>query len=495
MPLPPLLKLPLPEQTKKLAELNLDKEAVTRQITRELARVNYKDPFEGKPPDAKVEAGDYLDSQIVWERRPPKLDKLPAEIQAALKVDTAKRSDEQRRTLREYYLRKVWADGRELFDPLEKELEQIAKQIKQTEDAIPYTLVSEEMEQPRPAYVLVRGDFLQKGEKVDRAVPSMFTPAPTGQPNNRLGLARWLVHPDNPLMARVTVNRLWAQMFGHGIVRTLGDFGTQGDYPSHPELLDWLATEFLRNGWDIKALLKKIALSATYQQSSTFTAGIAKSDPHNRLLYRAPRYRLSAEEIRDSALAISGLLSGKIGGPSVMPYQPPDFFKGKYEGWTWEISTGEDQYRRGMYTFWRRTSLHPMYTIFDAPSREECVVARPRTNTPLQALVTLNDPSFVEAARVFAQKILSEGPADVEGRVTFAFRTALARPPNDAEVRVVKRHLDQQLQKYQADREAANKLVNVGMAPRLANLDVAEHAAWTGVANMILNLDETITRE
>ncbi len=294
----------------------------------------------------------------------------------------------------------------------------------------------------------------------------------------------------------MAVNRFWAQMFGAGIVPSLGDFGTQGNFPSHPELLDWLAMEFVGSGWDIKGILRKIALSNTYQQSSVVAPGSGSAvDPHNHLLARAPRYRLGAEEIRDSALAISGLLSAKMGGPSVMPYQPTDFYKGKHEAWTWRASGGEDQYRRGLYTFWRRTTLHPMFAIFDAPSRAECSVSRPRTNTPVQALVTLNDSTFVEAARVFAQRILTDGPEDVDGRMRFAFRTALARAPTPAELHVLEAHLQTLLERYQADRDAASKLVHVGQAPRLANLDVAVHAAWTGIANMLLNLDETITRE
>ena len=437
----------------------------------------------------------FLESQSVWERQEQTSPGLPADIKASLKIESGKRSEEQKKLLRDYYLRKVWISAQDTFEPLDKELEQINKQIKAIEDVIPYTMVSEEMAKPRPAYVLLRGDFLQRGEQVGRAVPAMFPSLPKGEPNNRLGLARWLVQPDHPLTARVTVNRLWAMMFGQGIVRSLGDFGTQGDYPSHPELLDWLASEFVRIGWDNKALLKKIALSATYRQSSAMPNGINNVDPNNRLLHRSPRTRLSAEEIRDGALEIAGLLSPKIGGPSVMPYQPPDFFKGKYEGWTWILSTGEDQYRRGIYTFWRRTSLHPMFTIFDAPSREECVVARPRTNTPLQALVTLNDPTFVEAARVFAQRILVEGPTDLEGRVKFAFRAALARAPTAAEIRALRGRYQHYLGQFRENREEASKLINVGMAPRPANLDIAEHAAWTALANILLNLDETIMRE
>lgn len=442
----------------------------------------------------------YLTSLSFWEPRAKTNTKLPTDVQAALKVEAAQRKPEQVAKIVHHYLRRVCVATRADFEPLEIALDNVAQTIKQTDDTIPYTMISEEMPEPRPAHVLVRGDFLKKGDKVERAVPSIFPALPRGQPNNRLGLARWLMQPDHPLTARVAVNRLWGQMFGTGLVKTIGDFGTQGEQPSHPELLDWLAVDFMSpargNPWDVQRLLRNIVLSSTYQQSSVVTASAAlKVDPYNRLLSRAPRFRLAAEEIRDSVLAIAGLLSAKIGGPSVMPYQPADFYKFKNESWPWTSSPGEDQYRRGMYTFWRRTTLHPMFAIFDAPSREECSVARSRTNTPLQALVTLNDPTFVEAARVFAQKVMTQGPVDVDGRLAYAMRCTVARRPTAAEGQLLKSHYDKNLQRYQANKEAAAKVVQVGLASRPANLDVVELAAWTSVCNILLNLDETITRE
>ncbi|MCE9533475.1 MAG: PSD1 and planctomycete cytochrome C domain-containing protein [Planctomycetes bacterium] len=439
-------------------------------------------------------------SLTLWEPRAKANTKLPADVKAAIKVDAAKRSAEQKTKILHHYIRHVYDPTRSTFEPLEKELSQVAKKIKEIDDGIPYTMVSEEMSEPRAAYIYIRGDFQKKGDKVERATPSVFPPMSKGLPNNRLGLAQWLMQADHPLTSRVTVNRLWAQMMSTGLVKTIGDFGTQGEFPSHPELLDWLATEFMAptNGvkWDVKRFLKMIALSNTYQQSSAISPSTAsKVDPNNRLFSRAPRFRLAAEEVRDSALAISGLLSAKIGGPSVMPYQPSDFYKGKYETWLWTVSVGDDQYRRGMYTFWRRTTLHPMFAIFDAPSREECSVARARTNTPLQALVTLNDPTFVEAARVFAQKVLKESSGDIESRLRFAFRSALAREPNSAELDALRTRYEKHLERYRADKAAAAKLVQVGQFTRPTNLDAAEHAAWTSVCNILLNLDETITRE
>jgi hypothetical protein len=435
----------------------------------------------------------YLHSQLAWEERDRNNNGLPGPVKEALKLEPAKRSEAQAATLRNHYLRNVFAGTRGVFDPLQRLRDETANKLRETETAIPSVMISEEMPQRRPAYVLRRGDFQQRGDKVEPEVPSVLPPLPAGSTHNRLALAHWLTSPDHPLTARVTVNRLWAQVFGTGLVRTLNDFGTQGDLPSHPELLDWLATEFSGHGWDVKGLLKKITLSATYRQSSAFRS--SEVDPHNRLLARAPRYRLSAEEVRDNALAIAGLLNRKIGGPPVMPYQPVGYYSTKYETWKWIESPGPDLYRRGMYTFWRRTSLHPMLVVFDAPSREECTAFRPRTNTPLQALVTLNDPTFVEAARVFAQKLLQEGPTDLEGRITVAFRSAVARTPNAAEKEVLMRENRRLHARYQADPKAAAELVKAGRYPAAEKLDVVEHAAWMGLANVLLNLDETVTRE
>jgi hypothetical protein len=492
-PLPPILRLASLEQEAALKKDRKELALIEEAIGDELKRIQYADPLEGKPIEAGKQPERYRQSQLAWELRVEGDTKLPVPIREALSVDVAKRDEAQKKVLRDYYLRKVYAGTRDVFAGLESEVDRVQKRIRQTDAAIPHAMISEELAQPREAHVLMRGCYQQKGEKVERAVPAVLPTLPPGAPKNRLGLARWLVSPEHPLTARVTVNRLWAQMFGTGIVRTIGDFGSQGDYPSHPELLDWLAVEFRESGWDVKAMLKKIALSNTYRQSSAYR--MEKADPDNRLLYRAPRFRLSAEEIRDSALAISGLLSHKMGGPPVMPYQPAGFYTGKFEMWFWQASGDDNQYRRGLYTFWRRSALHPMFAIFDAPTREECAAARTRTNTPLQALVTLNDPTFVEAARVFAQRIIADGPEDLDGRLTFAFRSTLARMPLEAELQVLRTRYQQQLKHYQADRDAASKLVNAGFYPRPATLDVAEHAAWTTVASMLLNLDETIMRE
>ncbi len=444
----------------------------------------------------------YLTSLETWETKAKVDTKIPGDVQAAIKIEKAKRTPAHLKTIREHYLRFVYSGTRPTFEPLQKQLDEADKTITDTEKAIPYTLVTEEMPKARDSYILIRGDFLQKGEKVGRGVPAVFPPLKKSkhwlmswkQPS-RLDLAEWVASPEHPLTARVFVNRMWAQMFGTGIVKTLGDFGTQGEYPSHPELLDWLAADFVQTGWDVKKMFKKIALSNTYRQSSAFSGTTPDVDPNNRLLYRAPRFRISAEEVRDNALAISGLLSPKVGGPSVMPYQPGDFYKGRNENWAWSNATGEEQYRRGLYAFWRRTSLHPMFALFDAPSREECAAQRPRTNTPLQALVTLNDPTFVESARVFAQQILTKAPADTDARLTWAFRTAVTREPSPAERAALKKQLSTLLDRYKKDKKSAEAVVRVGQSPRPENLDMSEQAAWTGVCNVLLNLDETLTRE
>lgn len=431
----------------------------------------------------------------VWESRNKEHPKLPVEIKKLLKVEAEKRTEAQQKELLHYFLHKVYAETREDFAELDKERDGYEKEMQAIEARIPHTMVSEEMESPPAAHVLLRGDFLHKGEKVARALPAILPPLPKDAPNNRLGLARWLVQADQPLTARVAVNRFWAQLFGTGIVKTIGDFGVQGEAPSHPELLDWLAVEFVEKGWDVKHIMRMIVLSNTYRQASGFPEELPKADPYNRLLSRMPRFRLTAEEVRDNALAVSGLLTRRVGGPSFQPYQPGDYYRGKFEGWTWLPSKGEDQYRRGMYTFWRRTALHPMFLLFDAPTREECMPVRTRTNTALQALVTLNDPTFVEAARVFAQNVMNDGPEDLEGRIQFAVRTALGRKAEKEEVAVLKKSYEQALAKYQRDRIAASKLVHVGEYPRSALLDISEHAAWTSVAGIVLNLDEAITRE
>jgi mono/diheme cytochrome c family protein len=362
-------------------------------------------------------------------------------------------------------------------------------------ESLPTTMVMEEMPTPRETHVLLRGVYDRRGEKVTPAVPASLPPLPLGVANNRLGFARWLVDPSNPLTARVAVNRSWQMYFGTGLVKTLEDFGSQGEWPTHPDLLDWLATEFVRGGWDVKALQRLIVTSATYRQSSRVTKPLLQKDPENRLLARGPRLRLSAEVIRDQALSVSGLLVEQVGGPSVRPYQPEGLVKELTGTEDYKQDHGPSLYRRSLYTFWKRTVAPPAMLTFDAAGRETCVVRETRTNTPLQALTLLNDVAFVEAARVLAQRVMMEGGATPEESLTFAFRLATGRRPRPAELRVLLDGFHEHLAHYRKDKQAALKLVNTGEFRRDEKLDVSELAAYTAVAGLILNLDEMITKE
>ncbi len=353
----------------------------------------------------------------------------------------------------------------------------------------------------RPTYVLLRGDYRSHGPEVQPAIPAALGLPPATSRATRLTLAQWMVDPRNPLTARVTVNRFWQLLFGRGLVKSADDFGARGDRPSHPELLDWLASEFTGSGWDVKHMLRLMVTSATYQQASRVSPEWLARDPENEYLARGPRFRLQAELIRDNALAISGLLDRErpVGGPSVKPYQPGDLWRelsaGDQEAKSYVQDHGPDLYRRGLYTFWKRSILYPSFAVFDAPKREVCTIRRPVTNTPLQAFVTLNDPTYMEAARVFAQRVLQSGGATVDSRLNQALRLALGRGSTPGERRVLEALYADALRQYRASPADATKLVSVGESPRPAGLDPAEHAAWTCVCNAILNLDETLNKE
>ncbi len=488
---------------------------------------------------------------------------LPEHIAKVLAVAPGSRNDMQKNELRTYFRTQVSSEGHGL-------VEQIAALRQAQTDLdklIPTAMVMQEMPTPRDTFLLIRGQYDKKGEKVTPGVPEHIAAFPKEAPLNRLGLAQWLVGPSQPLTSRVVVNRYWQMFFGTGLVKTAEDFGSQGEVPSHPELLDWLAVEFmsgpqqsslqrsappplrkggqggsvtgdrrdsiapnatppnppfLRGGsdagrrggddggrspteereWDVRALLRLIVTSATYRQSSVVTPDLYGKDPENRLLARGPRFRLQAEFIRDQALAVSGLLNPKIGGPSVSPYQPEGLWEelmSRADGKNWTAQTyvqshGADLYRRTMYTFWKRTCPPPTLATFDAPDRETCTVRRARTNTPLQALILLNDPTYIEASRKLAERILTEAGPATEGRLEFAFRLATARPPSAKELGVLRKILDRQVAVYKNDAGAAQKLLSVGESPRNEKLDLAELAAWTTVASVILNLDETVTK-
>jgi hypothetical protein len=362
-------------------------------------------------------------------------------------------------------------------------------------DEIPKVMVMAD-DKPRETHILERGAYLKKKDKVAFSIPGFLPPLPKDAPPNRLGLAKWLVAPENPLTARVAVNRAWQTVFGVGLVKTSEDFGVQGDLPVHQDLLDWLAVDFRESGWDVKRLHRLIVTSATYKQSSRVSAAALAQDAENRFYGRFPRVRLPAMTLRDLALAASGLLDPRIGGKPVYPYQPDGIWEPlaitKERDFTYPASKGRDLYRRSLYTFWRRT-IGPA-NMFDASTRQVCKVRSSVTNTPLHALTTLNDPTWTEAARVLAEKTLKSSN-DPDARLAFTFRRILSRTPSVAEQTVLRRMLDEQLAVYRADKAAARKLLAVGSTPADAGLDPAEHAAWTNLCLAILNLDEALTRE
>ena len=362
-----------------------------------------------------------------------------------------------------------------------KKLAALKQQLANTRG--PTTLVLAEKAGTPKTLMRFKGAYLAPGPEVNAAVPAVFPPLPADAPNNRLGLAKWIVDPANPLTARVEANRLWERVFGRGLVLTSEDFGTRSEPPTHPELLDWMATELVRDGWSLKRAMRRIVMSSTYQQSSSAPPAQIEADADNRWLARGPRVRLEAETIRDAALAGAGLLSKKIGGPSVFPDQPGGVWDSPYSGDKWTVSEGEDRWRRGVYTFLKRTAPYPMFLVFDTTSRETCTIRRVRTNTPLQALATLNDTVFVEASKALARRMLAELLRGTAERAFYGFRIVTSRKPSPAEVGSLIKLYESQLARYRADTEAAKALAGT-----------PEEAAWTVVANVLLNLDEALTK-
>ena len=413
---------------------------------------------------------------------------LPGDLLAIVDTPAESRSEEQRNRLAEYY--------RSIAPQLKPVRDQIAA-LEKSRPAVPTVPVMQELaaDKRRTTHILLKGNFLEKGDAVEPAVPAALHGLPAEAPKNRLGVAMWLMDAQNPLTARVAMNRYWSQLFGVGLVETEEDFGTQGELPSHPELLDWLATEFMASGWDMKAMVRMIVSSRTYRQSSRITPEQLEKDPRNRLLSRAPSFRLEAEMVRDQALALSGLLSRKIGGPSVFPPQPPNLWQAAFNGErTWATSTGEDRWRRGLYTFWRRTVPYPSMATFDAPSREICSVRRIRTSTPLQAFVTLNDPVFVEAAQALARRIVREGGQTLEERAAFGLQLCLARPAQPDQIASLTELYRTEMTHYQDNAEAAEKMATDPLGPLPEGATAHELAAWTVVSNVLLNMDGVLTK-
>lgn len=433
-------------------------------------------------------------AQAAWEveqSKQPTESKLPKDLQEIIRSEPSQRTEEQSQRLAEHF-----RQSSPLLEPTREELKKSQEAKSRLENSIPKMPRTVAVE-PREIRVLPRGNWMDdSGAIVQSAVPTFLATLDTGDHRaSRLDLAHWLTATENPLTSRALVNRLWERFFGEGISRSLDDLGGQGEWPSHPELIDHLAMELIHSGWDIKHLIRSMLLSRTYRQSSQPRPELAKIDPENRLLARQSRYRLNAELVRDSLLSISGLLVPTVGGPSVRPYQPAGYYSQlNFPARAYQADSDEKQYRRGLYTHWQRTFLHPMLKAFDAPSREDCTAKRPRSNTPLQALTLLNDPSFVEAARALAEKILREGGEDNVSRVNWAFRQAVSHSPESEVVHVLAEVHEKHLAYYRSNLEAAKQVSQVGNRPLPQDMDMAELAAWTSVARVLLNLHETITR-
>lgn len=416
-------------------------------------------------------------------------------IRPILATAADKRTKQQVDQLRNHYLATVDKKHGEL----QKSRTKVAGEIAALRKPATTVMVMNEQPKPRATYLLMRGHYASPDKEagpIKPAVPEAFGALPEGAPPNRLGLAQWLVAPEHPLTARVTVNRYWSMLFGKGIVGTVMDFGSQGKFPTHPKLLDWLAVDFVEHGWDRKRAIKQILMSAAYRQSSVTPPLLAEIDPANELISRGPRFRLQGEFIRDSALAVSGLLVDEVGGAGVKPYQPPGLWNevSINNGLRFRADKGDKLYRKSMYIYWKRSAPHPGMLLFDAPTREKCVVQRARTNTPLQALYTLNGTQFVEAARMLAERMMTEGGDSALGRIEFAHRLTTGRRPSLATVKVLGDLYESELSRFKADAERAKKMLSHGEHPRNDKLDVAQHAAWTVVASAILNMDASLTR-
>lgn len=411
--------------------------------------------------------------------------------------DIARKPDSPRSTPEKFEMRSAYlataapVEIRKLAERLDALLDERAKLV----TSFPTVMVMAEANPPKSTFLLVRGAYDHPGGKVAPGVPSVLPPLPAGAPNNRLGFAEWVIDPKNPLLARVTVNRFWQMYFGMGIVKTVEDFGSQGEWPSNPELLDWLATEFVRSGWDVKALQKSIVMSAAYRQSSEATPDLLQRDPENRLLARGPRFRLPAEMIRDQALSAAGLLVEKIGGPSVKPYQPEGLWKEiSMQDMDYVQGHGDDLYRRSLYTFWKRTIAPPEMINFDSANRKACVVRETRTNTPLQALNLMNDVTYVEAARFVGQRIMKEGGASAEDRLRYGFRLVTGHWPSKAQQDVLLENLRFH-RDYFSDAANVDAYLAQGESQPDTKLDRRELAAYASLASLLLNLDEAMTKE
>ena len=477
----PLIRFPSSEQQTKLTNFSDKLAAKQKNINA------YQN-------DAVERAEAWAQSQKATLRAQNKSEKNTA-LEAIVLIDQEQRTDEQKQKLRDHFLSQD-----KTYQELKAATEQAERDRDNFENRIPSTMVMRDSATMRNTYLLERGLFDQPAEQVTAGIPAAFPPLPADAPGNRLSLARWLVAGNHPLTARVTVNRFWQALFGTGIVKTAENFGSQGDLPSHGALLDWLADRFVRSGWNVKDLMRLLVTSATYRQSSYLTDDIFQRDPENRLLARGPRFRLQAEMIRDASLSAGGLLVRSIGGASVRPYQPDGLWEEvafgikTYGAQEYKQDHGDALYRRSMYTFWKRSCPPPSLVTFDAPDRETCTVRRERTNTPLQALVLLNDPIYVEAARGLAQRTIQKGGQSDRDRMHFAFRIVTGRRPTVAESAVLLDELQEQIKAFASDPQTAQRLLAVGDSITDDKLKTEALAAGTMVARLLLNLDESITK-
>jgi hypothetical protein len=419
---------------------------------------------------------------------------LPLDLIPLVQTPATERRPDEQQCVREYFGKHAPATER-----MRVELANLEERLRVLTDKF-QTMVMDVAAKPRETHILERGNYAAPKEAVTAGTPEVLPPLPEGAPSNRLGLAQWIASPTHPLTARVAVNRFWQLLFGAGLVRTPADFGNQGEWPTHRELLDWLSVDFVESGWDTKAMVRKIVSSATYRQTSAVSQELLDKDPGNRLLARGPRFRLPAEFVRDAALKTSGLLVDRLGGPSVNPYTPGDLWReishygsSPATAQTFVQDHGEKLYRRSLYTYWKRTAPPPNMAAFDAPNREICVIQRATTTTPLQALVLLNDVQFVEATRAFAQRVLAHSKDDVE-RLRWAFEEIISRPPSEEELSVLMRALARERKRYAADEGAAEEYLANGESLRDERIPAAEHAAWSQVAALVMNLSETVTR-
>ena len=493
----PTIKTPTKDQEKKLASLNAQVAKLQAELGDKAKTLKYEDPAD-LPPEATKFATDPARSFKAWRTKIAKDNKgLPKEIVALIKQAKANSTEEGK--LREYYLTNICAETKPTFDALTKQLAMATKERDGMNGAIPGSFVFKDRAKPLDSFVMMRGQYNKAGEKVEPDTPSFLPPLKKAGPRGtRLDLANWLVAPEHPMTARVAVNRYWQQFFGTGLVKSSGDFGAQGDQPSHPELLDHLAVAFRDSKWDVRTLVRSMLTSQTFRQSAKVTPDLYKRDPENRLYARGPRFRLDAEQIRDNALYVSGLIVLDLGGRGVRPYQPPRIWEPvAFTGsntMTYVQDKGAGLYRRSLYTFIKRTAPHPFMSNFDAPNRESSCSRRERSNTPLQALQLMNDVQHFEAARKLAERLMTEGGKAPTERIRFAYRTILAREPETLEADIVGKLLTQFVDRYQKDPAAAARALRVGESPVRAGLAEPELAAYTLIANLLLNLDETVMR-